>query len=111
MLLLSGVFKGSDSSDVSETSGLETPAEITPGTEDAEADTLQDAESIADAEEDSPASLSQGYYEVQAGDTLTGISVKELGDGARWEALMTLNPSILTNKDVIFPGQRIKMPQ
>ncbi|WP_406834863.1 LysM peptidoglycan-binding domain-containing protein [Streptomyces sp. AHU1] len=58
-------------------------------------------------------------YTVRAGDSLSAIAARELGDAARWPALYTASrdrpqphglPRI-TNPDLIHPGQRVQMPQ
>lgn len=47
-------------------------------------------------------------YKVQAGDSLWSISKKLLGNGARWNEIVTLNNLTST---VIRPGQALKIPK
>jgi nucleoid-associated protein YgaU len=47
-----------------------------------------------------------GDYTVQPGDTLSGIA-DALGVPGGWQRLVELNPSALTDPDLIFPGMRI----
>ena len=54
------------------------------------------------ASTDNPA----GDYTVQPGDTLSGIA-DELGVAGGWQRLVELNPTALTDPDLIFPGARI----
>ncbi len=48
-------------------------------------------------------------YTVAAGDTLWGISGKELGDPFLWPKIWQENPAI-SNPDRLYPGQKIKIP-
>ena len=48
-------------------------------------------------------------YTVAAGDTLWSIAASELGDGARWQEIATLNH--IKDADSIQPGQVLKLPK
>ena len=56
----------------------------------------------------SPQAASQ-TYEVRAGDTLSGIARRLLGDEGAWRRIAAANPS-LTNPDLINPGTRLVIP-
>jgi nucleoid-associated protein YgaU len=47
---------------------------------------------------------------VTAGDTLSGIAQKQLGDAARWPEIFALNGDVLTNPDVLVVGQVLQLP-
>jgi LysM repeat protein len=51
-----------------------------------------------------------GIYTVQAGDTLSKISKKYLDNPNRYNDIFNLNKDILSNPDLIKPGQRLKIP-
>ena len=49
-------------------------------------------------------------YTVQAGDTLSGIAKKHLGDGNAYMKIFDANKDVLSDPDQIRPGQVLKMP-
>lgn len=49
-------------------------------------------------------------YTVKKGDTLYNISKKELGDGARWKEIYNLNKDKIENPDLIYPDQKLTLP-
>lgn len=49
-------------------------------------------------------------YTVQAGDTLSGIAKKHLGDGNAYMKIYEANRDQLSDPDKIKPGQVLKMP-
>ena len=49
-------------------------------------------------------------YTVKAGDTLSGIAKKHLGDGNAYMKIFEANRDQLTDPDKIKPGQVLKMP-
>lgn len=49
-------------------------------------------------------------YTVKAGDTLTGIAARELGDDRRWTEIYLLNRKDIRDPNRIFPGQVFLMP-
>ena len=49
-------------------------------------------------------------YEVKKGDTLWGISSREMSDPFSWPRIWKENPEI-KNPDLIYPGQKIRLPQ
>lgn len=49
-------------------------------------------------------------YTVQAGDTLSGIAKKHLGDGNAYMKIFDANKDVLSDPDKITPGQVLKMP-
>lgn len=54
-----------------------------------------------------PASRS---YTVVAGDSLSKIAQRELGDASRWRAIYDANRDTIKDPDLIHPGQVLKMP-
>jgi LysM repeat protein len=50
------------------------------------------------------------FYLVTAGDTLSGIAQKQLGDAARWPEIFALNGDVLSNPDVLVVGQVLQLP-
>lgn len=51
-----------------------------------------------------------GIYEVKSGDSLSKIAKKYLDSANRYNDIFNLNKDILTNPDLIKPGQRLKIP-
>ncbi len=50
------------------------------------------------------------FYEIQKGDTLWAISQKFLGNGARYTEIFEANKEVIKNPDLIYPGQKIRIP-
>ena len=50
-------------------------------------------------------------YEVKAGDSLSKIAKRELGDGNAWRKIFEANTDILKDPDKIYPGQKLKIPR
>jgi nucleoid-associated protein YgaU len=49
-------------------------------------------------------------YTVVAGDSLSKIAKKMLGDASRWKQIYEANKDIIKNPDLIHPGQVFKIP-
>jgi LysM repeat protein len=49
-------------------------------------------------------------YTVKKGDCLWNISKKFLNNGGRWKEIYNLNKSIIKNPELIYPGQKFKIP-
>jgi nucleoid-associated protein YgaU len=47
---------------------------------------------------------------VVRGDNLTAIARRHLGNGARWQEIFELNRDIVSNANLIFPGQVLRLP-
>ena len=56
------------------------------------------------------AATSGSTYTVQAGDTLSGIAKKHLGDSNAYMRIFEANRDQLTDPDKIKPGQVLRMP-
>lgn len=54
----------------------------------------------------------EGYrpYIVQAGDTLSAIAAAQYGDASRWPTIHMANQHTVPNPDLIFVGQRLRIP-
>jgi len=50
-------------------------------------------------------------YVVQKGDTLWAIATATYGDGNRYPEIFEANKPMLTDPDLIFPGQVLRIPQ
>ena len=50
-------------------------------------------------------------YVVMSGDTLWGIAQSTYGDGNRYPEIFEANKPMLTDPDLIFPGQVLRIPQ
>ncbi len=50
-------------------------------------------------------------YDVRAGDTLSGIAAKFYGRTGNWRGLYQANHSTITNPDLIYPGQVLRLPR
>jgi len=50
-------------------------------------------------------------YVVESGDTLWAIATATYGDGNRYPEIFEANKPMLTDPDLIFPGQVLRIPQ
>ncbi len=50
------------------------------------------------------------YYEIQKGDSLWKIATKFYGDGTKHTKLFAENREVIRDPDLIFPGQKIRIP-
>jgi nucleoid-associated protein YgaU len=49
-------------------------------------------------------------YTVKKGDSLSKIAKEQYGDGNRWKAIFEANRDLITNPDLIYPGQVLNLP-
>lgn len=49
-------------------------------------------------------------YTVEGGDSLWAIATKFLGDGTRWKEIYELNTDTISNPNLIYPGQILRIP-
>lgn len=50
------------------------------------------------------------FYTVEKGDSLSKIAQREYGDAQLWRALFEANKEVIEDPDLIYPGQRIRIP-
>ena len=50
------------------------------------------------------------YYEIVSGDTLSGIAKKYYGDAMQYPRLFDANKEVIKDPDLIYPGQKIRVP-
>lgn len=50
------------------------------------------------------------YYEIQEGDSLWKIAEQFYGNGSKYEKIFEENREVITDPDLIFPGQKIRIP-
>ena len=48
---------------------------------------------------------------IQSGDTLWGIAERSYGNGARYQEIFEANREVIENPDLIYPGQKIRIPR
>ena len=65
-------------------------------------------DTATDGQGDAGAAASEGYT-VVSGDTLSGIAKKFLGDATKWRAIYEMNTDIISDPNLIFPGQVLKV--
>ncbi|HGG59959.1 MAG TPA: peptidoglycan-binding protein LysM [Gammaproteobacteria bacterium] len=51
------------------------------------------------------------YYVIQKGDTLSGIAKKFLGNAMDYPKIFEANREVIKDPDLIFPGQKIRIPK
>ena len=51
------------------------------------------------------------YYVIKSGDTLSGIAAKFYGNGSLYPRIFEANREVIKNPDLIYPGQKIRIPQ
>ncbi len=49
-------------------------------------------------------------YTVVKGDSLWKIAKEQLGSGSRWQEIFDLNKDTIKNANLIYPGQKLKLP-
>ena len=49
-------------------------------------------------------------YVVVKGDSLSKIAKGEYGDANKWRAIYEANKDLITDPDLIYPGQELKIP-
>jgi predicted chitinase len=57
-----------------------------------------------------PAPSAPSSYTVNSGDTLFKIARATLGDGDRWREIYDANRDVLSNPNIIYPGQSLRIP-
>ena len=50
------------------------------------------------------------YYEIVKGDSLWKIAAKFYGDGNKYKKILAENLQVIKDPDLIFPGQKIRIP-
>ena len=70
------------------------------GVEEVRIDDL-DAPAVADSVQ---------YYVVESGDTLSGIAKRFYGNAMDYPKIFEANREVIKNPDLIFPGQKIRIP-
>lgn len=51
------------------------------------------------------------FYVIQKGDTLWKIAEQTYGNGAKYAKIVEVNQEVIKNADLIFPGQKIRIPK
>jgi nucleoid-associated protein YgaU len=59
----------------------------------------------------SAAVASERTYVVVEGDSLSAIAKRMLGDGNKWRKIYEANRDIIDDPDLIFPGQKLRIPE
>lgn len=57
-----------------------------------------------------PVGQESSFVIVAEGDTLWGIAERVYGSGARHEEIFQANREVIENPDLIFPGQKLRIP-
>lgn len=64
-----------------------------------------------DGVEAPPLSGDVEYYEIVAGDNLSKIAKRFYGDANAWQTLFAANKEVIKDPDLIFVGQKIRIPR
>ncbi len=51
------------------------------------------------------------FYIIKKGDTLWKIAEHAYGDGSKYNKIVEVNREVIKNADLIFPGQKIRIPK
>jgi nucleoid-associated protein YgaU len=51
------------------------------------------------------------FYTIERGDSLSKVAKEVYGDAMKWQALFEANREIIEDPDLIYPGQRIRIPE
>jgi nucleoid-associated protein YgaU len=65
----------------------------------------------ADALKAPAASGQVEYYVIESGDTLSAIAQQFYGNGSEWPRIFEANREVIKNADLIYPGQKIRIPK
>ena len=57
-----------------------------------------------------PQTTAVEYYEIQKGDTLSAIAKRFLGNAMDYEKIFEANREVIKDPDLIYPGQKIRIP-
>jgi nucleoid-associated protein YgaU len=58
-----------------------------------------------------PAEEKSEIYEIQSGDTLSGIAKRYYGDAMQYMRIFEANQGVIEDPNKIYPGQKIRIPQ
>jgi nucleoid-associated protein YgaU len=50
------------------------------------------------------------FYTIKSGDSLSKIAKEVYGDAMKWKALFEANREVIKDPDLIYPGQKIRIP-
>ncbi len=53
---------------------------------------------------------SEKTYVAVAGDSLSKIAKREYGDANKWRTIYEANKDLISDPDLIYPGQQLKVP-
>ncbi len=67
-------------------------------------------EGVAEVDDATPGAAPR-FHTVEAGDTLSAIAKATLGDAGRYPEIFEANKPMLTDPDLIYPGQVLRLPQ
>lgn len=56
-------------------------------------------------------SKASSSYTVVSGDSLSKIAKRHYGDATKWKAIFEANRDLISNPDLIHPGQVLTLPQ
>lgn len=65
---------------------------------------------VIDALESPPASPEVQYYTVVKGDSLSGIAKRYYGNAMKYPKIFEANREVVKDPDLIYPGQKIRIP-
>lgn len=58
-----------------------------------------------------PATDPVEFYEIKQGDTLWAIAKNHYGDGNKYHQIFEANREVIKDADLIYPGQKIRIPK
>jgi nucleoid-associated protein YgaU len=71
---------------------------------------VKSGSSSASSGESPPTNGHEQTYTVKSGDSLSKIAQRHYGDGRKWRAIFEANRNLITNPDLIHPGQVLTLP-
>jgi len=66
---------------------------------------------VGGSETSTPPTITGRTYVVVKGDSLSKIAKREYGDANKWPKIYDANRNIITNPDLIYPGQELRIPE
>ncbi|MFC1850790.1 LysM peptidoglycan-binding domain-containing protein [candidate division CSSED10-310 bacterium] len=110
LLLVAGNIKGVERVD-DEYLRVATPDEVIPGMRGQSPAAAPPAQAPPAPTQTAPAEGASEFYTIKPGDTLGKIAKEHYGDAMKYKMIFEANETVIKNPDMIYPGQKIRLPK